>query len=178
MDKLQLTGRNLGRVFNFRSGHLHSAHLWCYQLKLPNLKLKIQPKQLLGSLLLSITLPDAAKQPILSLSKPVLILAQLCNIVSNYRSMWHHENERVTYYNNAFPQIILFILFLILIQWAGKKQVMRSVIAHCLVLSCSQIGNSKLVFIRARLCHIISNYKKLSALFTMQLLSSKQNLLC
>ncbi len=29
-DKLQLTGRNLGRVFNFRSGHLHSECLWCY----------------------------------------------------------------------------------------------------------------------------------------------------
>ncbi len=50
MDKLQLTGRNLGRVFNLRSGHLHAAHLWCYQVKLPNLKLKIWPKQLLGSL--------------------------------------------------------------------------------------------------------------------------------
>jgi hypothetical protein len=50
MDKLQLTGRNLGRVFNFRSGHLHVAHLWCYQVKLPNLKLKTLPKQLLGSL--------------------------------------------------------------------------------------------------------------------------------
>jgi hypothetical protein len=31
MDKLQLTGRNLGRVFNFRSVHLHSEDLWCYQ---------------------------------------------------------------------------------------------------------------------------------------------------
>ncbi len=31
MVKLQLTGRNLGRVFNFRSGHLHSENLWCYQ---------------------------------------------------------------------------------------------------------------------------------------------------
>jgi hypothetical protein len=31
MDKHQLTGRNLGRVFNFRSGHLHAAQFWCYQ---------------------------------------------------------------------------------------------------------------------------------------------------
>ncbi len=60
MDKLQLTGRNLGRVFNFRSGHLHAVHLWCYTLKLPNLKLNTQPKQFLGSLLLDIALHDTS----------------------------------------------------------------------------------------------------------------------
>jgi len=31
MDKLQLTGQNLGWVYNFRSGHLHAAQFWCYQ---------------------------------------------------------------------------------------------------------------------------------------------------
>jgi hypothetical protein len=50
MDKLQLTGQNLGRVFNFRSDHLHSEDLRCYQSKLPNLKLKTRPKQRLGLL--------------------------------------------------------------------------------------------------------------------------------
>jgi len=40
MDKLQLTGQNLGRVFNFRFGHLHAEHFWCYQVKLPNLKVE------------------------------------------------------------------------------------------------------------------------------------------
>ncbi len=30
----------MGRVLNFRSGHLHAAHLWCSQLKLPNLKVE------------------------------------------------------------------------------------------------------------------------------------------
>ncbi len=30
MDKRQLTERNLGRVFNFRSGHLHAAQFWGY----------------------------------------------------------------------------------------------------------------------------------------------------
>ncbi len=59
MDKLQLSGQNLGRVFNFKSGHLHALHFWRYQVKLPNLKLKTQPKQLLGSLPLVIALPDA-----------------------------------------------------------------------------------------------------------------------
>jgi hypothetical protein len=58
MDKLQLTGQNLGRVFNFRFGHLHDEHFWCYQVKPPNLKLKTHPKQLLGSLPLVIALPD------------------------------------------------------------------------------------------------------------------------
>jgi hypothetical protein len=57
MDKLQLTGRNLGQVFNFRNGHLHAAQFWCYRVKLPNLKLKTRPKQLLGSLELVIALP-------------------------------------------------------------------------------------------------------------------------
>ncbi len=44
MDKLQLTGRNLSRVLFFRSGHLYVVHLWCYQVKLPNLKLITLPK--------------------------------------------------------------------------------------------------------------------------------------
>jgi hypothetical protein len=57
MDKLQPTGQNLARVFNFRSGHLHAAHLWCFQVKVSNLKLKTQPKQLPGSPLLDIALP-------------------------------------------------------------------------------------------------------------------------
>jgi hypothetical protein len=57
MAKLQLTGQNLGRVFNFRNGHVHAAHFLCYGVKLPNLKLKTQPKQLLGYLPLDIVLP-------------------------------------------------------------------------------------------------------------------------
>jgi len=31
MKKLHLTGQNLGTVFNFRSGHLHAAHSWCFK---------------------------------------------------------------------------------------------------------------------------------------------------
>jgi hypothetical protein len=57
MDKLQLTGRNLCQVFNFKFGHLHAAHFWCYRVKLPNSKLKTCPKQLLVSLPLVIALP-------------------------------------------------------------------------------------------------------------------------
>jgi hypothetical protein len=59
--QIQLTGRNLGRVFNFRFGHLQAEHFRCCQVKLPNLKLKTRPKQLLGSLLFVITLPAMIK---------------------------------------------------------------------------------------------------------------------
>ncbi len=58
MDKLQLTVQNLGLVFNFRFGHLHAEQFWCYQIKLPNLKLKTRPKQLLGYSPLAIALPQ------------------------------------------------------------------------------------------------------------------------
>jgi len=58
MDKLQLTGQYLGRVFNLRYSHLYAEHLGYYQVKLLNLKLKTRPKQLLGSLPLVITWSD------------------------------------------------------------------------------------------------------------------------
>ncbi len=51
MDKLQLTGQNLGRILNFRSGHLHAATFLVLTVKLANLQFKTWPKQLLGSLL-------------------------------------------------------------------------------------------------------------------------------
>jgi hypothetical protein len=77
MDKLQLTGQNPGRVFNFRSCHFHSAHLWRYRVKLPNLKLKTRPKQLLGSLPLDIAFPAEFHQDHLHLvnnpTKPFLV---------------------------------------------------------------------------------------------------------
>ncbi len=58
MDKLQLTGHALGRVFNFRSGCMHTMHLLPGVAIQPNLELKTRPKQLLGSLPLVIALPD------------------------------------------------------------------------------------------------------------------------
>jgi hypothetical protein len=60
MDKIQPTGQNLGRVFNSRRGCVHAKRLHCFETKLPNLKLKTWPKQLLGSLLLDIALPKHA----------------------------------------------------------------------------------------------------------------------
>jgi hypothetical protein len=61
MDKLQLTGRALGRVFHFRGGCMHTMHLLpSFEIPL-NLELKTRPKQLLGSPSLVITLPGLTK---------------------------------------------------------------------------------------------------------------------
>jgi hypothetical protein len=57
IDILKLTGRNQGRVFKFRRGCLHAMQLYYFETKLPNLKLKNRPKQLLGSLPVDISLP-------------------------------------------------------------------------------------------------------------------------
>jgi hypothetical protein len=58
MDKLKLTGRALGRVFNFRSGCMrHTMHSRPGVAKQPSVELKTRPKQLLGSLPLVIALP-------------------------------------------------------------------------------------------------------------------------
>jgi hypothetical protein len=57
MDKLKLTGLNLGRVFHSRLGCACIGHAIVHITKQPNLKLKTQPKQLLGSLLLAFALP-------------------------------------------------------------------------------------------------------------------------
>ncbi len=50
MDKLQVTGQNLGRVFNSRSGCMCARLLRCYEAKLPDLKSKTRSKIILGSL--------------------------------------------------------------------------------------------------------------------------------
>jgi hypothetical protein len=41
LNKPLPTGQN---NFNFRFGHLHAEHFWCYQVKLPNLELKTRLK--------------------------------------------------------------------------------------------------------------------------------------
>jgi hypothetical protein len=60
MDKLHLTGQNLGWVFNFRNGRVHVVHFICYGIKLPNLKLKTWPIKVLVSLQLDIALTGRA----------------------------------------------------------------------------------------------------------------------
>ncbi len=50
MAKVQLTGQNLGRVFNFRSGYNGAMHFRPYEAKQPSLNLKSWHKQLLGYL--------------------------------------------------------------------------------------------------------------------------------
>jgi hypothetical protein len=58
MDKLKLTGRALGRVYNFRSGCMQTMHLLPGVAIQPNLELKTRPKPVLGSLPLAFALPD------------------------------------------------------------------------------------------------------------------------
>ncbi len=58
MDKLQLTGLNLGRVFNYRCGHAPTQIITCTSSKQPNLQLKTRPKQVLGYLPLAFVLPS------------------------------------------------------------------------------------------------------------------------
>ncbi len=48
--QLQLTGRNLGRVFTPRLGHACMCCAIAYITKQPNLNLKTQPRQLKGYL--------------------------------------------------------------------------------------------------------------------------------
>jgi len=82
MDKLQLTGQNLGWVFIFRSGHLHAAKFLLLWTKLLNLQLKTRPKLLLGSLPLVITLPGhTTLQP---------ELAVRAKIQSSYPTSYEH----------------------------------------------------------------------------------------
>ncbi len=61
MDKLHLPGLNQGRVVNSKSGKVHTTHFYCYRAKIPNLKLKIRTKLLLGPLLLEVVLLAALK---------------------------------------------------------------------------------------------------------------------
>jgi hypothetical protein len=50
MDKLKIKGQNLGRVFNSRYDRACVCYEMTIKAKLPNLKLRTQPNQLLGSL--------------------------------------------------------------------------------------------------------------------------------
>ena len=58
MEKIQLTGQNLGRVFISRSGPTCAMHFHPYEAKRTNLKLKTQRKELLGYLSLGIMHTD------------------------------------------------------------------------------------------------------------------------
>jgi hypothetical protein len=54
LDEIQLIRQNLGRVFNLRTGNVRAMRLNCYEVKLPNLKLKTWFKKLLSHLTLDI----------------------------------------------------------------------------------------------------------------------------
>ncbi len=56
MDKLELTGQNIGRVLNSRLCRACIGHTIVHITKQPNLKLKTRPKKLLGYLPLAFAL--------------------------------------------------------------------------------------------------------------------------
>jgi hypothetical protein len=62
MHKLKLKGLNLGRVFHSRLSCACIGHAVVHITKQPNLNLKTEPKQLLGSLLLTLALPGTIFQ--------------------------------------------------------------------------------------------------------------------
>jgi hypothetical protein len=84
MDKLKLTGQNLGRVFHCRLGRTCIGHAIIHITKQPNLKLTTWPKQLLGSLsLVSFRTPhtDVSKyKPIRSFADSYLLGAMLIKL--------------------------------------------------------------------------------------------------
>jgi hypothetical protein len=85
MDKLKLTGQNQGQVFKFRRGCLHAIQLYHFETKLPNLKLKTRPKQLLGSLPVDIALPGLISLDLIFKSNiyAVQYLTNLLHCISN-----------------------------------------------------------------------------------------------
>ncbi len=58
-DKLD---QNLGQLFNVRSDRSYIMRSCCYWAKLPSLKLKVLPKQLLGSVPLNTQLPQSGNR--------------------------------------------------------------------------------------------------------------------
>ncbi len=68
MDKLKLTGWNLGQVFCSRLGCTCIGHAIVRKSKQPNLKLKTQPKQLLGYLPLAVVFPEVSNYFILHMT--------------------------------------------------------------------------------------------------------------
>jgi hypothetical protein len=106
MDKLKLTGQNLGRVFNFRSGRLHAATFLALSVKLPNLRMKTWPKQLLGFLMLIITLPNRETESLFF--KPTSF-KEKCG--SNYKNTCHNITAIIRCYkivlsNNIYKEML------------------------------------------------------------------------
>ncbi len=108
MDKLQLTGRALGRVFNFRSACMHTMHLLPSVAIQPDLELKTRPKQLLGSLLLVIVLLAiylfVAPQPVCS-SFLFSLLPQL--VLSILSCFSYHHGQTLAYRTKPGPSFQL-----------------------------------------------------------------------
>ncbi len=89
MHKLQLAGPNLGQVFSFNSGNLHTSHLWHYWVKLPKLKLKTWTKQLLVSPLLDIVLTNSTLE--VSVCLPHIFLGLIAKLAVQKSVLGNHK---------------------------------------------------------------------------------------
>ncbi len=78
--KLQIIEWNRSKVFNSRSGCVYSMRLYCYEAKLPNLKLKMWPLQLLCYIPLNIIISSLGLK---HWTPKILILQFKFNIIDN-----------------------------------------------------------------------------------------------
>ncbi len=109
IDKLKLAGQNLDQVFNFRHGRAFAPRTSFIAAKLPNLKWKTWPKQLLGYLLWAFLLPTG------TLNKMHMLWQ---NILLWERMLQHQRNRRI--WN---PPNLIDSLFILLIHITKNTQV-------------------------------------------------------
>ncbi len=142
MDKLHLTGQNLGRVFNSRSGRVHAIHSCCYWARLPDLKLKTWPKQLLGSLPLDIALPASAYGSSLRKIKKKMTFHFMENISSKSFDAFPHFRRFSVLCNKTFhphPSLIFTSkVFRIIRGQFVEQKVMLSCSFRCDQIYCTQ----------------------------------------
>jgi len=108
-DKLQLTGRNLCQVFNFRNGRMQAMHFLCYWVNRPNLKLITRPKQLSSYLQLDITLPVTAVRSFIVLTPLGLFKwSVVWNSVKNNWSTFAEASDIKIYRRNYFHSLVSY----------------------------------------------------------------------
>ncbi len=93
MNKLQLTGQNLGRAGNSRRDRVYAIQLHFSETKQTNLKLITWNKQLLGYLIIDIVLPYYNHNTLIVQASilRLLIIIMTIEIVVNYNDLYDHD---------------------------------------------------------------------------------------
>ncbi len=89
-DEVQLTGQNLGILFNSRSGCMSAMHLLRSEAIRPNLKLKAEPKQL-GSLVLNTSLPAMCLLQLVVLTYGLMPPLDQFRLLKSFKSIWKRK---------------------------------------------------------------------------------------